>query len=862
MFSVVMPVWNRAHIVGTAIESVLSQSFTDFELLIVDDGSDDDLYGAVQPYLADVRVRYFQIAHSGVGGARNFALGKAAGDFIAYLDSDNVWHGDYLAKMHDALACGTYDAAYCLARRFCKGDDGSIVQDGCIGRDFSFQDLIVGNFIDANTFVHSKRMYHLKGGFDVSLKRLNDWDLIIRYAGWGEIIFVPEELVDYYFCVEENAITLCEDLTEPLETIKRRYQNVSRPVTIYHDTIPYVWHDLPDRKFRNFWRSLQPDVINRVDGNPLIQPLILQIEPTNTCNLKCPICPVALNTLGRPPRHMSLDEFRKIVDDVADHAMLLVLWDWGEPFMNPQLADMIAYAASRDIRTVTCTNAHFLQDRPRLEKILVSGLNTLIVAIDSLHGDTYRQYRKDGSLDQAMTGLRAAIATKRESGSATTINFRMVAMRSNEHEVWRMERLARTVGADVFSVKTVSPGFDAQQRDSEFVPKNPAFHRLAYNPGTWERIAADQECIRVWIMANILSDGSVVPCCYDYDGSMKLGNVFETPFQEIWGGGEYATLRTRIQRDKCVLPKCAICQINYQFTPQGMFFRSVDFRALRGLDYHVDLLRARMRTFRQKLAGSLARKRARAAAQAAAWCRESGAGGGASTVFPLTIPLAPDRETGWKPYPLFSMGGGGLLSFAAHVSVLNRGACPHPPHSHGEEELLVLLAGEVNLLIADAVGSETVHRIPLQAGQLVYYPAGCVHSLETTSASPANYFMLKWTGRQNFRGAPLPHGCFDLKPVFSADGEQSGFTPRLVFEGPTGYLDKLRCHGSTLSPGAGYEPHADPYDVVIMVLEGEVETLGRRVLPHGVIYYRAGEPHGMANPGSCPARYLVFELHH
>ena len=90
---------------------------------------------------------------------------------------------------------------------------------------------------------------------------------------------------------------------------------------------------------------------------------------------------------------------------------------------------------------------------------------------------------------------------------------------------------------------------------------------------------------------------------------------------------------------------------------------------------------------------------------------------------------------------------------------------------------------------------------------------------------------------------------------------KDGFDWRLLFEGPTNFLKKLHCHVSKLSPQKGYEAHADDYDVSIVVFEGEVETLGKRVGPHSVIYYAAGEPHGMYNPGEVTAKYLVFEFH-
>jgi hypothetical protein len=71
----------------------------------------------------------------------------------------------------------------------------------------------------------------------------------------------------------------------------------------------------------------------------------------------------------------------------------------------------------------------------------------------------------------------------------------------------------------------------------------------------------------------------------------------------------------------------------------------------------------------------------------------------------------------------------------------------------------------------------------------------------------------------------------------------------------------LHCHVSTLAPGAGYAPHIDAHDAVIVVLEGEVQALGERARPFDLIFCAAGEPHGMHNPGPATARYVVFEFH-
>jgi mannose-6-phosphate isomerase-like protein (cupin superfamily) len=231
-----------------------------------------------------------------------------------------------------------------------------------------------------------------------------------------------------------------------------------------------------------------------------------------------------------------------------------------------------------------------------------------------------------------------------------------------------------------------------------------------------------------------------------------------------------------------------------------------------------------------------------------------------SLIRPLAIPLPPDEKRGWKPHRLFRGSTADVRSLTCHVSVLTHGHCPHPPHRHDEEELLLLLAGEVDLILPDAPSSPGNPRTRLQPGQLVYYPAQFAHTLEAVSEEPANYLMFKWRADAVEATSRLPFGRFDLSGFVKSQKAKEGFRPRRVFEGPTGCLRRLQCHVSTLTPEAGYAPHVDAYDVAIVVMEGEVETLGERVKPHGVIFYPAGEPHGIRNTGHATAKYVVFEF--
>ena len=110
-----------------------------------------------------------------------------------------------------------------------------------------------------------------------------------------------------------------------------------------------------------------------------------------------------------------------------------------------------------------------------------------------------------------------------------------------------------------------------------------------------------------------------------------------------------------------------------------------------------------------------------------------------SAIFPLQIPLPPDVREGWTR---------GLPYLSCHASSLSAGNCPHAPHAHREEELLLLLSGEVDLILPGLDRESQNSRCRLRRGEFVYYPSYFAHTLETMSADPANYLMLKWQGQK------------------------------------------------------------------------------------------------------------------
>lgn len=224
LVSIIMPTWNRKVLITRAIDSVLVQSYPHYELLIVDDGSTDGTETMVRTRYSQAidsgRIRYFVQEKGGVCAARNSGLAHASGELIAYLDSDNAWHADYLETM---VAAFSQPAVSCAYADLCWIDHVT----GCrklMQQTYDRRTLLDHNYIDLNIFMHRKAAYERFGGFDPSLTRLVDWELILRYTACGEPAHVPAVLADYYVEKNANRITHTESYEKNRAIILEKFR--------------------------------------------------------------------------------------------------------------------------------------------------------------------------------------------------------------------------------------------------------------------------------------------------------------------------------------------------------------------------------------------------------------------------------------------------------------------------------------------------------------------------------------------------------------------------------------------------------------------------------------------------------------
>lgn len=206
--SIVLPVWNRPESVVEAIKSIQEQSIGTWELIVVDDGSDDETPLIARRIAdADPRIRVYQTQRSGVSAARNFGLSKATAKYVAFLDSDNTWNPDFLRTSLVAMKETNARAAHAGVR--VHNDDGTIAY---YGAPVSHEQLLIQNYLDLNTFVAERELLVEVGGFDEAMKRWVDHDLFIRVAAVAEITYLPFIGCEYDNATNVNRVSNVESI--------------------------------------------------------------------------------------------------------------------------------------------------------------------------------------------------------------------------------------------------------------------------------------------------------------------------------------------------------------------------------------------------------------------------------------------------------------------------------------------------------------------------------------------------------------------------------------------------------------------------------------------------------------------------
>jgi len=262
-------------------------------------------------------------------------------------------------------------------------------------------------------------------------------------------------------------------------------------------------------------------------------PNVLIVETGAVCSLRCPFCPKNHADFDLSRRFLRQDDFKRIVDSFEGLLDSILLFNWGEPLFNPQIPEMVRYAAQRKISTTIHSNLNSLA--PEFARRLIeAGLSELVASIDGASEESYRAYRRGGSFAKALNNLKVFIETKKSlSSDSPRIQWKFLVFRQNEHEIEKARLLAEEIGVPIQFSLAVAPGVFESTLD-EYNNKDFA-EKFIKNYGL--------PCEQLWKSPVICPDGEVLPCCMVNQKKYSVGNLFKEEFSDIWNNSTYQALR-------------------------------------------------------------------------------------------------------------------------------------------------------------------------------------------------------------------------------------------------------------------------------------------------------------------------------
>lgn len=282
-------------------------------------------------------------------------------------------------------------------------------------------------------------------------------------------------------------------------------------------------------------------------STPLSLPPYIKIEPTPLCQLRCPGCVQRKSNYKKQFRNsmqITLNDFKKIVDPLSSTLLGISLSNHGEPLLHNNIAALIEYAHQKKISVSFPTNMSLKLDKASIEKLVRSGLDSILVSLDGASEATYSKYRVGGKFGLVVENVKSIAQTKQRLGlNRPKIIWKFVVLDHNKHEQHLVKKRYRELGFNAYSF--------VQDRRSNVAREAKGKYK--------ERVRRNHKgCFWLWHAMVVRWDGEVFPCCKRKP--FNLGNALLENSLNIWRSEEYRTLRRGFSSARNLELMNPICQ--------------------------------------------------------------------------------------------------------------------------------------------------------------------------------------------------------------------------------------------------------------------------------------------------------------
>lgn len=281
-------------------------------------------------------------------------------------------------------------------------------------------------------------------------------------------------------------------------------------------------------------------------------PVILGMEVTGRCNLRCPLCPRTAQD-RRPQGDMKWEDFKMIIDKLSPYLFSVRLHNYGEPMLHPLLPQMIEYVHKKGVYTNFHTNGHFLTTK-NIESLLNSGLDEINIALDGMSQSTYSYYRVEGDFERVRSGVVLLCNSKKEKKlKRPRVNLQFLVMAHNEHEIPDIISFASSVGVDRLYLKPVNINTGKDSGNISYLPKDNTFNQYLTN-----EYKMSKKCRRTFMETIINWDGSISICTSDHSSDYFVrGSVFYNEIDNVLFGSEFIKVKEKSYNRG--LEPCKVC---------------------------------------------------------------------------------------------------------------------------------------------------------------------------------------------------------------------------------------------------------------------------------------------------------------